>query len=91
VPGSAIAFDHFVRTVYDDPARFQGARECFHYTARRCEPCLFGVDDLAAFVLPLGLSVAESAGPAELAALVDLGPSRSIIDFARLAIAQVER
>lgn len=89
--GSAIVFDYMYRAAIEHPERFHGARQTFAFMRRRNEPPMFGIDaaDLSGFLAACHLALAANDGPEELARLVTLGRTRSLIDFSALAVARV--
>jgi methyltransferase (TIGR00027 family) len=87
---SAIVFDYFYRRAFEAPEEFHGAKETLAFCKRRGEPCLFGVDAdvLGDFVRRCGLRLTANDGPRELGRLVTLGPGRSLVDFAAMAVCE---
>ena len=90
-PGSAIVFDYFYLAAKEHPERFHGARRALAFMRRRGEPCMFAIDadELPGFLARHHLELAHDADRDELAELVTLGPTRSLVDFTAIAVAEV--
>ena len=89
--GSAIVFDYFYRDAVDVPDAFRGAAGTIAFMNRRGEPCRFGInsDDLPTFLARFGLVLTANHGHDELARLVKLSRTRTLIDFSAIAVAEV--